>query len=357
MLAAALALAAPAHGADPVKGDVRVFTDRGFARLVFRLDEPVDASVSQSGEILVIRFKKPVDVAVDNLNAAARDYISAARRDPDGTAIRMALARKVKINTIPAGEWLYVDLLPENWTGVMPGLPQEVIDELARRARDAERQLHQQKLNVRQQTPPTIRVRVATQPTFTRYIFDMPDQVNVVPERSDEALTLTFDQPIKWDLGEAKVSLPPTLQSIESVLDYDSDQDQLHAERQPGSAQLPRGPQHRHRYRACRRQADAAEAQATGREPKDNQKSSAPPAAAGKQGRRWSPQDRAAADGAGTRGAAACRPRQAGDDSARGTGCSSNAGAADSGTGRGAKPARFGAQCGRCRERGKARRA
>ena len=74
-----------------------------------------------------------------------RDYISAARRDPDGTAIRLALARKLKVNTIPAGEWLFVDLLPENWKGVMPGLPQEVIDELARRAREAERQLHQQR--------------------------------------------------------------------------------------------------------------------------------------------------------------------------------------------------------------------
>ena len=41
-----------------------------------------------SGAIMVITFKKPVDVAVDRLNAGAPDYISAARRDPDGTAIR-----------------------------------------------------------------------------------------------------------------------------------------------------------------------------------------------------------------------------------------------------------------------------
>ena len=222
---AALALVcafAAAHAADAVKGDVKIFTDQGYARLVFRLDEQVDAKVSRSGEVLVIAFKKPIDIAVDRLSAGASDYVSAARRDPDGTAIRIALARKVKVNTIPAGEWLYVDLLPEGWKGVMPGLPQQVIDELARRAREAERQLHRQKLAMREQTPPTIRVKVATLPTLMRYVFEMPDQVNVVPERNDQALTLTFDQPINWDLGEARIALPPTLQSIESVVDYDS---------------------------------------------------------------------------------------------------------------------------------------
>ena len=34
-----------------------------------------------------------------------------------------------------------------------------------------------------------------------RYVFDMPNHANAVPERSDSALTLTFDQPIKWDLA------------------------------------------------------------------------------------------------------------------------------------------------------------
>ena len=211
-----------AHAAAPVKGDVKVFNDAGYARLVFRLDEPVEAKVKVSGAIVVITFKKPIEIGVDRLNAGAPDYISAARRDPDGTAIRLALARSVKVNTIPAGEWLYVDLLPDTWKGVVPGLPQEVIDELARRARDAERQLHQQRASIRQQAPPTIRVKVATQPTFMRYVFEMPDQVNVVPERTEGTLTLAFDQPIKWDLAEAVAALPPTLRSIDSVVDYDS---------------------------------------------------------------------------------------------------------------------------------------
>ena len=67
-----------------------------------------------------------------------------------------------------------------------------------------------------------IRVKVATQPTFTRYVFALPDMANVVPERGDGKLTLDFDQPIKWDLADAKAAMPTTLKSIESEVEYDS---------------------------------------------------------------------------------------------------------------------------------------
>ena len=161
-------------------------------------------------------------LAVERLNVNAPDYISAARRDPDGSAIRIALTRKVKLNTIAAAERLYVDLLPENWKGPMPGLPQEVIDELVRRARDAERQLHQQRAADKQKKPPMVRVKVANQPTFVRYVFAMPGTVNVVPERGDGRLTLNFDQQVVWDLADAKASLPPTLKSIEAEIEFDT---------------------------------------------------------------------------------------------------------------------------------------
>ena len=71
--------------------------------------------------------------------------MSAARRDPDGKGIRIALARKVTMNSMTAGERLFVDLLPDTWTGLAPGLPRDVIDELARRAREAERRVRQQR--------------------------------------------------------------------------------------------------------------------------------------------------------------------------------------------------------------------
>ncbi|HET7164778.1 MAG TPA: tetratricopeptide repeat protein [Pseudolabrys sp.] len=218
----ALAPLSSARADEPIKGEVKAVNDGGFLRLMFQFDQAVEATTRVSGAIVIISFNKPVVLAVERLNVNAPEFISAARRDPDGSAIRLALLRKVKLNTIAAAERLYVDLLPEAWKGPMPGLPQEVIDELVRRARTAESQLHQQRAADKQKKPPVVRVKVATQPTFVRYVFTMPGTVNVIPERADGRLTLSFDQQVAWDLADAKASLPPTLKSIESEVDFDS---------------------------------------------------------------------------------------------------------------------------------------
>lgn len=221
-MALALSVAPPAHADDPVKGTVSVFTDGGYTRLLFRLEEEVPARINVAGTIMVISFKKPVQIGVERLNDSARDYISVARRDPDGTAIRIALARKVKVNTIKAGERFYVDLLPDNWTGMLPGLPQEVVDDLARRAREAEQLLYQHKIIAKQKEPSLMRVRVARLPTFIRYVFEMPDTANVVPEEGEGKLTLNFDQAVRWDLADAKATMPPTLEAIDAAHEFNS---------------------------------------------------------------------------------------------------------------------------------------
>jgi tetratricopeptide (TPR) repeat protein len=218
----ALAPVGAARADDPIKGEVKAVIDGGYARLMFQFDEAVEAKARVSGAIIVITFNKPVSVAVERLNVNAPEFISAARRDPDGSAIRLALTHKVKVNTITAAERLYVDLLPETWEGPMPGLPQEVIDGLVRRAREAERQLHKQQTEEKNKKPPLVRVKVASQPTFVRYVFAMPGTVNVVPERADGRLTLNFDQQVNWDMADAKAALPPTLKSIESEVELDS---------------------------------------------------------------------------------------------------------------------------------------
>ena len=211
-----------AFAEERIKGEIKVSTEGGYARLVFRFEKEAPANIQITYPIMVVTFKKPVAIAVDRLNAAASDYISAARLDPDGISIRIALARKIKVNSMPAAERLYIDLLPEAWSGLLPGLPREVIEELANRALAAESQLRKQRFTAKTQKPAAIRVKVATQPTFTRYVFAMPDVANVVPESADGKLTLEFDQPIKWDLADARAAMPPTLRSIDAEVDDDS---------------------------------------------------------------------------------------------------------------------------------------
>jgi hypothetical protein len=215
---------ARAQAEAPVRGEVSVaVAPEGYARLIFRMAEEIDSEVRVSNGIVVISFKRPVDVTVDRMAAAAIGYIGAARRDPDGMAVRIALARKVRVNSIVAGERLFVDFLPEPWAGVVPGLPQEIVEELSKRARDAEKRARQDlALKQQQRNQILIRVRVGKQPTFTRYSFDLPRSVTVANDQMDDQITLTFDSPLKFDLSDAQVELPEGVRAIASEADDDS---------------------------------------------------------------------------------------------------------------------------------------
>jgi tetratricopeptide (TPR) repeat protein len=217
-LAAALVLLlAPASTAlaQGIRGEASVTTTGGFGRIVIRFATEMEAQVRLSGSVLVVQFKQPVDVPVDRITAGATDYIGAARRDPDGFALRFALAQKLKISSMTAGERLFIDLMPESWSGEPPGLPREVVEELAKRAREAQR-LARVKLELERLSKiPPVRVRVASQPTFTRYIFALPEFTGVTAERGKDRLTLTFSAALRFDLAEAKLALPKAVEEIE----------------------------------------------------------------------------------------------------------------------------------------------
>ncbi len=208
--------------ADPVKGEATFSAANGYARLVLKLAEDVESDVTTAGSIIVIRFKRPVDIPVEKLSEAVPDYVTSARRDPDGTAIRLSLARRVNINTMVAGERIFVDLLPDSWSGLPPGLPAEVIRELSERARVAERALRLQRAADEAKKRSPIRVRALVQPTFVRFVFEMPDGVGVSSVLNDQKLTLSFNTLLNFDLADAKLAAPSNIASINQKTEGES---------------------------------------------------------------------------------------------------------------------------------------
>jgi hypothetical protein len=213
-----LLVPAPAD-AQAVRGEATLSAEKGFARLVLKLSDDVDTEVTVAGSVLVIRFRKPVDIPVDRLSDAVPDYVGSARRDPDGGAIRMALARKVTVNSMTAGERVFIDLLPETWSGPPPGLPQDVVRQLAERAREAERLLRQQRLTAEVKKRPPVRVRASAQPTFVRFVFELPPGIGVSSSLEDKRLSLIFSAPLTFDLADAKLVAPPSIATIEQKLE------------------------------------------------------------------------------------------------------------------------------------------
>src|ERR1700733_8000950 len=205
--------------AQPVKGEVSFSAADGYARLVLKLDEDVDSEVSVAGSIVVIRFKRPVDISVDKLSDAVPAYVGSARRDPDGAAIRLSLARRVTVNAMTAGERIFVDLLPDSWSGLPPSLPQEVIRELSERARVAERALRAQRAAEAAKKRAPVRVRASVQPTFVRFVFELPDGASVSSALNEQKLALVFNTALTFDLADARLAAPSNVASINQKIE------------------------------------------------------------------------------------------------------------------------------------------
>jgi tetratricopeptide (TPR) repeat protein len=210
--------------AQTVKGEAAFSASGGYARLLFKLAEDVPVEVTTAGSIVIIRFERPVDIPMDRWVEGALDYVSSARRDPDGSAIRLSLARRVRINTMAAGERTFIDFLPDSWNGAPPSLPIEVVRELAERARAAEKALRLQRAEAIAKKRPPIRVRALVQPTFVRFVFEMPDGVGASSVLNDGKLVLQFGGLLSFDLADAKIAAPPNIGSMNQKVEGDATQ-------------------------------------------------------------------------------------------------------------------------------------
>lgn len=217
------AMGMPAQ-AQAVRGEATLSKPGNFARLIVKLSDDVESDVKMSGSIVIIKFKRPVSLNLARLAEGAPDFVSTARLDPDGGALRIALKRNVTINTMFAGERTFIDFLPENWSGLPPGLPQDVVQELADRARAAERQLRLSRAAQETKKIPNIRVRIANQPTFARYLFEVPDNYKVTHDVTQDQMVLNFDRPLTFDLADAKANAPASVAAIDQKKDDDASQ-------------------------------------------------------------------------------------------------------------------------------------
>ena len=104
--------------------------------------------------------------------------------------------------------------MPDTWKGLPPSLPQEVVRELAERARVAARALRMQRASQDAKKRPPIRVRASVQPTFVRYVFELPEGTGANTVLNEKMLAVKFNSVLNFDLADAKLAAPSNVASI-----------------------------------------------------------------------------------------------------------------------------------------------
>ncbi len=213
-LAAIFAFAVISPAFAEVNAEIEVRKERNFGRLVITFDRlPTYKSKLASG-VFVLSFDEPVKANVDPLPVKAPNYIAIARHDPDGRAFRFAFARTYKVNLMEAGKQLFIDILPANWQGLYPSLPDAVVKALAKQAAEAEaRALEEARQREATKESFALKVRLARHSTFTRIVFDWNKFVTAQLSRVGTQVRLEFGQEAPVDLTRLNVDPPEFLKS------------------------------------------------------------------------------------------------------------------------------------------------
>jgi tetratricopeptide (TPR) repeat protein len=215
-------LAAPVY-AQSLEAVAVAERERDFGRLTLRFRDRLDLPPYQldaENGVMRIVFEEAVDTDIRDAMRVLSDFVTIARRDPDGRALRFGLSRAVRINTMEAGETLFIDFLPTTWQGFPPPLPEEVVTRLAERAEQAAREAAEaERRRLLGELEPEVTLRVGAAPTFTRYAFNWNVPFNVAVAQSGPELTMEFDYDVPIDLSQAFIDQPSELVN----LDYNRD--------------------------------------------------------------------------------------------------------------------------------------
>lgn len=192
----------------------------GFGRLILSfpaLDKFPTYTMRLENGVLSLNFDQPVDVVLPDVGKTMPDYLSVARLDADGKGLRIGLKRAFNFNRTDAGKQLFIDLMPPSWQGMPPALPQDIIDQLAEKARqDAIQAERERKAKMAAELQPQVDLRVGRNPTFLRMQFDWNVPTSAEFHQKGALGALTFEWPVTIDFGALSADLPHEIASVQS---------------------------------------------------------------------------------------------------------------------------------------------
>lgn len=199
--------------------------EEGYGRLVvsFPDRETMPAyAMRMSNGVLSLEFDESVSLVLPDVASILPDYLSVARLDPAGKGLRIGLKTTLNFNRTEAGTKLFIDLLPPDWQGSPPALPQDVLDEMAEKAkRIALRDDQRRKAEVVAEQNPQATLRIGRNPTFMRLQFDWTIPTGGKFDFSGEQGRIDFEWPVNVDLRDLLTDLPPEIVSATNSVSLD----------------------------------------------------------------------------------------------------------------------------------------
>ena len=198
----------------------------GFGRIVLAFPNRTDLpayTISSDNGVLSVVFEKPVDLVLPDISGSLPQYVSIGRLDPDHKGIRFGLKQEVNLNRLEAGEQLFLDFLPTNWQGLAPGLPADVVAELAKRSKEAAdvAQL-QRRIEYAREHNPRADVQVGRHPTFVRVLFDWSEDTEAEYVLEGTSARVEFFWPVPLDLHDLVSDLPEEILSVDDQVEKGS---------------------------------------------------------------------------------------------------------------------------------------
>lgn len=191
--------------------EVRTWQHSDFARLVFDWPAAVGYSASIDGQVLSIRFDRPLSVDLGPVRERLQDYVSQANLGPAGQTLELRLT----------GPMVLSDFTNEN--SIVVDLRQSATVPAQADASDVQSPAEQPA--VTSEAPAeaiALGVRVGEHPNYTRIVFDWPVSTPYSISRDGRAVTLEFSRPATINTAALNEALPAGVRLAASVPDAES---------------------------------------------------------------------------------------------------------------------------------------
>lgn len=212
MIAVALWAVAVVDSGRADEVSVRVGSHQGYGRIVFNWPAPVAYTARVQNRQIIVDFQRPVETSFAALPGALNKYIRRPRLSANGRRVVIPLADTFEIRSFDLGHAIIVDVMdkvrPASAAATQPPPPApkpQVAPPSSPQAPVSTPAPSQIPVEAaRKSGPPAVPVRSGEQDGFTRLVFEWPNEVPYVVRKTEDGVSITFEQLADLDLEQVK---------------------------------------------------------------------------------------------------------------------------------------------------------